>query len=116
MMLCTDFSLYETAFLCVKAGNIPIMRCFMRITKYACLLGITGTMFLNASTSFAQENVSIDNISTSGLKSYERLSKFCTEPTKAKGLNAYDEKIQELVRVVLGFKRVCIDDKSCAYY
>ncbi len=49
------------------------------------------------------------------LKPYQRLATYCTPKTDATKLKNYDEKIPALVRAVLGFKKVCIDEHGCAY-
>jgi len=61
------------------------------------------------------ENVSIDDIVAKGTAP-ERMRAYCTSPSAASQLKTYDEKIQALVRVMLGWKKVCVDEKGCAYY
>ncbi len=60
------------------------------------------------------ENVKINNIDLSGKEGAPaQLFEYCGKVESSAG---YDEKIQALVRVVLGFHKVCIDNKKCAYY
>jgi hypothetical protein len=61
------------------------------------------------------ENVSIANIVANGT-AVEKMRAYCTSPAAAGQLKTYDEKIQALVRVILGWKNVCVDEKGCAYY
>ena len=63
------------------------------------------------------ENVSLEKIDLTGLTTAaQKLDKFCLDSATAAGLETYDKKIQALVKVVLGFHKVCIQDKQCAYY
>jgi hypothetical protein len=45
----------------------------------------------------------------------QRLRAYCTSKGAASKAKTYDEKISLLVRAVLGFKKICIDEKSCIY-
>lgn len=62
------------------------------------------------------ENVTIDDIPVQGTTAPEKMRSYCTSPGAAAQLKTYEEKTQALVRVMLGWKKVCVDQKGCAYY
>lgn len=45
----------------------------------------------------------------------QRLRAYCTSKAAASKAKTYDEKISLLVRAVLGFKKICINEKACIY-
>jgi len=63
----------------------------------------------------AGENVSIAAIQATG-KPVEQMRAYCTSPGAATQMQTYEQKIQALVRVILGWKKVCVDGAGCAYY
>lgn len=60
------------------------------------------------------ENVSIEDINAQG-KAPARLNAYCTSKADAAQLKTFAEKTQALVRVILGWKKTCVDEKGCAY-
>lgn len=63
------------------------------------------------------ENVSIDGIVEKGEKPSQRLQSYCTSAADKSKLETYDDKIEALVRAVLGFWKICVNDEpaGCAY-
>lgn len=45
----------------------------------------------------------------------QRIQAYCTPKESRSALRTYDEKIQALVKAVLGFKKICVDEQKCAY-
>ncbi|MDD5251761.1 MAG: pilin [Patescibacteria group bacterium] len=63
------------------------------------------------------ENVSIEGDDLSAFPTTAaKLFHFCTKPSDDESAQNYDAKIQNLVKVVLGWKKVCYDMKKCAYF
>jgi hypothetical protein len=60
------------------------------------------------------ESISISGINATG-KPYEKLRAYCSKKADAANMSTYSEKINALVRAVLGWKKVCVDEKGCAY-
>jgi hypothetical protein len=61
------------------------------------------------------ENVSIASIQATG-KPVEQMRAYCTSASAAAQMQTYEQKIQALVRTILGWKKVCVDNAGCAYY
>lgn len=74
---------------------------------------ITGTAPIIAE--YKGEEVKINEVEEKGAKASQRLAAYCTQPGDRGKLTTYDEKIQALVRAVLGFHKICVVEGKCAY-
>jgi hypothetical protein len=59
--------------------------------------------------------VDISQIVETGTRASERLNSYCTSPADRSKLETYDDKTTALVRAILGFNKICIKEKNCAY-
>jgi hypothetical protein len=60
------------------------------------------------------EDVSLSDVNLSSGTAPEKMHRACSTPLPNDA--TYDQKIQNLVRVILAWKQVCVDQRGCAYY